>query len=87
VSLALVLRLVRGLLGKAFWRLTNVAPGFNPQSVLTLRVDLPEARYGEIARQTQFRQHVLDHMNSSRAQRQPSSASCRWQGTRSITTS
>ena len=64
LSLALVLLIGAGLLGKAFWRLTSVAPGFDPNNVLSMRVELPEARYREIARQTQFREQVLENMNN-----------------------
>lgn len=64
LSLALVLLVGAGLLGKAFWRLTSVAPGFNPQNVVTMRVDLPEARYKTVKQQTQFREQVLAHLNS-----------------------
>ena len=64
LSLALVLLIGAGLLGKAFWRLTSVAPGFDPARLLTMRVELPEARYKEVEPQTQFREQVLDNMNS-----------------------
>jgi putative ABC transport system permease protein len=64
LALALVLLIGAGLLGKAFWRLTSVAPGFNPQNVVTLRVDLPEARYKTVKPQTQFREQVLENINS-----------------------
>jgi putative ABC transport system permease protein len=63
LALALVLLVGAGLLGKAFWRLTNVSPGFNPEGVLTMRVELPEARYAEVPRQTRFRDQVLENMN------------------------
>ena len=64
LSLALVLLIGAGLLGKACWRLTSVAPGFDPNNLLSMRVELPEARYREIARQTQFREQVLENMNN-----------------------
>jgi len=64
LGLALVLLIGAGLLGKAFWRLTSVAPGFNPENVLTMRVELPEARYKTVKPQTQFREQVLDNMNA-----------------------
>ncbi|MDP9003525.1 MAG: ABC transporter permease [Verrucomicrobiota bacterium] len=64
LGLALVLLIGAGLLGKAFWRLTSVSPGFNPVNVLTMRVDLPEARYKAVKTQTQFREQVLENMNS-----------------------
>ncbi len=64
LALALILLIGAGLLGKTFWRLTSVAPGFNPAHVLALRVELPEARYKEIPSQTQFREGVLENLNS-----------------------
>ena len=64
LGLALVLLIGAGLLGKAFWQLTSVAPGFNPENLMTLRVDLPRARYETVRTQTQFREHVLENMNS-----------------------
>lgn len=63
LGLALVLLVGAGLLGKAFWRLTSVAPGFDPRNVMTMRVDLPEARYRTVKLQTQFREQALENMN------------------------
>ncbi len=63
LALALVLLIGAGLLGNAFWRLTSVSSGFNPAKVSTLRVELPEARYKQVATQTQFRNAVLDRLN------------------------
>ena len=63
LAVALVLLVGAGLLGKAFWQLTNVAPGFDPEKLLTLRVELPEARYKQVPLQTQFRERVLQEMN------------------------
>ena len=64
LALALALLIGAGLLGQTFWRLTNVAPGFNPNQVLTMRVELPEARYREVAPQTRFREQALENMNA-----------------------
>ena len=64
LSLALVLLIGAGLLGKAFWRLTSVTPGFDSANLLTLRVEVPAARYREMPPQTQFREQVLENMNS-----------------------
>ena len=66
LGLALVLLIGAGLLGKAFWQLTSVAPGFDPANVATMRVELPGARYKEVKTQTQFREQVLDNMNRLR---------------------
>ena len=63
LALALVLLVGAGLLGKAFWRLTNVAPGFTPERLLTMRVELPEARYQQVPPQTRFRDQVLENIN------------------------
>jgi putative ABC transport system permease protein len=64
LGLALVLLIGAGLLGKAFWQITSVAPGFNPENVVTVRVDLPKARYELVPAQTQFREQVLENLNS-----------------------
>ena len=64
LALAVVLLVGAGLLIKGFWRLRAVEPGFNPEHLLTMRVELPEARYREIPKQTQFRRQVLDAINS-----------------------
>jgi putative ABC transport system permease protein len=63
-ALALMLLIGAGLLIKGFWRLRSVDPGFNPENLLTMRIELPESRYKEIPRQTQFRQNLLDRLNS-----------------------
>lgn len=64
LALALALLIGAGLLGQAFWRLTSVAPGFHVDHILTMRVELPEARYHAVAPQTRFREQVLENMNS-----------------------
>jgi len=63
LALALVLLIGAGLLIKGFWRLRNVEPGFAADHLLTMRIELPEARYKEIPRQTQFRERALDAIN------------------------
>lgn len=64
LAVALVLLIGAGLLIKTFWNLRSVAPGFNPERVLTMRVELPEARYTEVNKQTRFRTEALNGMNS-----------------------
>ncbi len=64
LALALVLLIGAGLLGNTFYRLTIVAPGFSPQNILSVRVELPEARYRQVAQQTEFRERVLDNLNA-----------------------
>jgi putative ABC transport system permease protein len=44
--------------------LSNVEPGFTSDHLLTMRVELPEARYQEVAPQTRFRTETLAGINS-----------------------
>jgi putative ABC transport system permease protein len=62
-AVALVLLIGAGLLIKTFWNLRSVEPGFNPDHLLTMRVELPEARYREVDKQTRFRTQTLDAIN------------------------
>jgi len=64
LAVALILLVGAGLLIKTFWRLRSIETGFNPDRLLTMRVELPEARYQEIFKQTQFRKRVLEGINS-----------------------
>ena len=64
LAVALVLLVGAGLLIKTFWNLRSVEPGFNPDHLITMRVELPETRYKEVAPQTRFRQQALAGMNS-----------------------
>lgn len=64
LAVALVLLVGAGLLIKTFWKLRSVEPGFNPDHLITMRVELPETRYKEVAPQTRFRKQVLVGMNS-----------------------
>src|SRR5262249_44357412 len=63
-ALALVLLVGAGLLLKAFSRLRSVIPGFNPQNITTMYMQLPLTRYNEIPHQTQFRRQLLAGLNS-----------------------
>jgi putative ABC transport system permease protein len=64
LALALLLLIGAGLLIKGFWRLRSVEPGFETNNLLTMRVELPEARYKEIPKQTQFRERSLEAINT-----------------------
>lgn len=64
MAMALVLLIGAGLLIRSFWQLRDVKPGFNPAGVLTLRLDLPEARYEEEEKQTRFRLALIEDINS-----------------------
>ncbi len=64
LAVALILLVGAGLLIKTFWQLRSIETGFNPDRLLTMRIELPETRYEEIAKQTQFRTRTLDGVNS-----------------------
>ena len=49
LAVALVLLVGAGLLIKTFWNLRSVEPGFNPDHLITMRVELPETRYKDVA--------------------------------------
>jgi putative ABC transport system permease protein len=56
-SIALLVGL--GLLTRAMWRVQAVAPGFDPEHVLTLRTSLPMPRYEAPEAREAFYRHVL----------------------------
>ncbi|HEX3144200.1 MAG TPA: ABC transporter permease [Pyrinomonadaceae bacterium] len=64
LAVALILLVGAGLLVKTFWKLRNVEPGFNPEHLLTMRVELPETRYKDVDPQTRFRTQALANVNS-----------------------
>ena len=49
LALALMLLIGTGLMIRAFWKLSEVNPGFRPEGLLTLRVNLPQATYPQPA--------------------------------------
>ena len=63
LAVALVLLVGAGLLIKGFSRLRSMNPGFNSANVTTMYLQLPETRYGEIPKQTQFRRELLARLN------------------------
>jgi putative ABC transport system permease protein len=64
IALGVMLLIGAGLLIKGFVRLRSVNPGFDSSNLVTMRVQLPEARYKEIPKQTQFRQDLLQRLNN-----------------------
>ncbi|MGB6682651.1 MAG: ABC transporter permease, partial [Candidatus Acidiferrum sp.] len=64
LAVALVLLVGAGLLIKGFSRLRSMNPGFNSANVMTMYLQLPTTRYGEIPKQTQFRRELLARLNS-----------------------
>jgi len=64
LAVALVLLVGAGLLIKGFSRLRSMNPGFNSANVMTMYLQLPQTRYDEIPKQTQFRRELLTRLNS-----------------------
>jgi putative ABC transport system permease protein len=60
IGFAVVLAVGAGLLVKSFANLQRVNPGFQPPSVITMRVSLPEARYTDDAATVRFWDRLLD---------------------------
>jgi putative ABC transport system permease protein len=64
IALALVLLISAGLMIRSFVLLHRIDPGFRTDNLLTMRLELPEARYREQTKQRQFRRELLDGLNS-----------------------
>ncbi|HYH95618.1 ABC transporter permease [Hyalangium sp.] len=64
VALAVILLVGASLLVKSFATLSGVAPGLDPQNVLTMKLSLPEARYGRPEALQSFAQQVLERVRA-----------------------
>jgi predicted permease len=62
--LATLVLVAAGLLVRSFQRIESVSPGFRPDNVLTMRLELPEARYEEAVKQRPFRYALLSSLNA-----------------------
>ncbi|HCX30991.1 MAG TPA: hypothetical protein DHU55_14675, partial [Blastocatellia bacterium] len=62
VALALVLLIASGLMIKSFLRLQNVNPGFNPENLITLEIQLPQNKYSDKNRQAVFQQQLVQRI-------------------------
>ncbi|HEU4890303.1 MAG TPA: ABC transporter permease [Vicinamibacterales bacterium] len=62
IALALVLLVAAGLLLRSFVRLQRVDLGFDPAHLLTVRMSLPEARYGQAAQVAAFYQELATNL-------------------------
>jgi putative ABC transport system permease protein len=64
VAFALMLLIGAGLLMKSFIQLLNVNPGFQPQNVLTMQLNLPDSRYPEREQISAFYTQLLEKVKS-----------------------
>jgi putative ABC transport system permease protein len=62
VALALVLLTGAGLMIKSFVRMRSVDKGYDASRVMTMGVDLPSLRYGDVARQRAFHTVLLQEL-------------------------
>ena len=64
VALALILLAGAGLLGRTFWALSRVDPGFTTEAVLTMRTALPPSRYESPDRIRAFSSQLFERIQS-----------------------
>jgi putative ABC transport system permease protein len=62
VALSVILLAGAGLLFRSLVGLQGVEPGLNPARLLTFRVQIPDARYGELVQRTQFFTRVQEQV-------------------------
>jgi len=62
IALTLTLLAAAGLLGRSFWQLSRVNPGFHSEHVLTVRTTLPPARYNTTSRIRAFTSDLLGRL-------------------------
>jgi putative ABC transport system permease protein len=64
MALSLILLIGAGLMMRSFMRLQGANTGFNPENLLTLRVDLPEAKYDTPEKNHAFFKELLERVNA-----------------------
>ena len=64
MALALILLIGAGLLVQSFRLLQDVNPGFDPSHILTMRLPLPEIKYGERGRAAAFVGQLLERVSA-----------------------
>ena len=65
LAIAIILLIGAGLMGKSFWALIHVTPGFRSEHILTARLSLPKARYPDNARIAAFEQELADRLRAT----------------------
>ncbi len=64
LALALILLVGTGLMVRTFWKLQQVNIGLDPSRVITMRLALPQAQYGQPAAVKQLWTRLLDRVNA-----------------------
>ena len=64
LALSIVLLAGAGLMIKSFIKVQGANPGFNTQSLLTMRLSLPRSKYSEFTHQTRFFQDLIERIQS-----------------------
>ena len=64
VALSVVLLVGSGLLIRSFIRLRNAPPGFDPINLLTMRINLPPAKYSNAANSIEFYKSAIEHVQA-----------------------
>jgi len=64
IAFALILLVGAGLMVKSFWRLRQVSPGIDPRGVLSLRLDLPDAKYPSMEARSRFVVQLLEKVRA-----------------------
>jgi predicted permease len=64
IALSVVLLVASGLLLKSFANLREANPGFRSDEVLTAQIDVPDSKYPDFARRTDFFQAVLQRVRA-----------------------
>ena len=59
IAMALVVLVGAGLLGRSFSALQSVKPGFTPEGVMTMQLNLPRAKYDSAVKVTNFYQRLV----------------------------
>jgi putative ABC transport system permease protein len=64
LALALVLLIGTGLMIRAFWKLSEVDPGYRPENLLTLRLNLPDTVYPKAQNRARFWQSIQEKISA-----------------------